>query len=113
MADSRRIIVTGANGFIGSRLVRELVRDGDSVVAFVRDVDRSRERLPEQVELVRWSHSDASGDWRRHLDGAHAIVNLAGASIGQRWTDEHMRRIRDSRVVGTRNLVNALGSASN
>jgi uncharacterized protein len=109
--DKRRIIVTGANGFIGSRIVARLVRDGDTVVAFVRDIERSRPRLPQGVELVKWSHADASGPWRSMIDGADGIVNLAGTSIGQRWTASHKKSVHDSRILGTRHLVEAIAAA--
>jgi hypothetical protein len=110
--EQRRIIVTGANGFIGSRIVERLVRDGARVIGFVRNVERSRSELPDGVELVRWSHDDAEGDWRRHVDGADGVINLAGANIGQRWTESHRKLVRESRVPGTRHLVEAIAAAT-
>lgn len=112
MSKQRRIVVTGATGLIGSRLVRQLTERGDSVVALVRDTARARERVPAGVELVRWSHDSTADEWQRHIDGADAIVNLAGATVGQRWTDSQKRRIRESRVAGTRHLVDAIRDAS-
>lgn len=109
----RRIVVTGANGMIGRRLVKRLLESGDEVHAFVRDLEKSRASVPADAKLVHWSHDSTSNEWRSSIDGAHAIVNLAGASIGERWTTEHKRRIRDSRILGTRHIVDAIAEASN
>jgi uncharacterized protein len=110
--ERRRIIVAGATGFLGTRLVARLVERGDAVIALVRDVARSRSLLPQGVELVQWSDADADGPWRRHIDGADAIVNLAGTSIGVRWNDDVKRRARDSRILSTRHLVDAIAAAA-
>ncbi|HVK37450.1 MAG TPA: TIGR01777 family oxidoreductase [Candidatus Kapabacteria bacterium] len=107
----RRIIVAGATGFLGTRLVGRLVERGDSVTAFVRSVERARRTLRRGVELVPWSDADADGPWRAHVDGADAIVNLAGTSLGERWNEDLKRRARDSRILSTRHLVAAIASS--
>ncbi|QBJ90221.1 TIGR01777 family protein [Streptomyces seoulensis] len=101
--DSSRIAVTGASGLIGSALVRSLTDDGHQVVRLVR-------REPQGPDEVRWdpqeSYVDAAG-----LAGVDAVVNLAGAGIGdKRWTPEYKRMIRDSRVFGTTALAEAVAS---
>ncbi|NEB94747.1 TIGR01777 family oxidoreductase [Streptomyces bauhiniae] len=101
--DSSRIAVTGASGLIGSALVRSLTDDGHQVVRLVR-------REPQGPDEVRWdpqeSYVDAAG-----LAGVDAVVNLAGAGIGdKRWTPEYKRMIRDSRVFGTTALAEAAAS---
>ncbi|MGV9253064.1 TIGR01777 family oxidoreductase [Streptomyces sp. NPDC003697] len=98
-----RIAVAGASGLIGSALVRSLASDGHEVVRLVR-------RAPRGADEVRWDpegqYVDTSG-----LAGCDAVVNLAGAGIGDhRWTDEYKRTIRDSRVLGTAALAEALAS---
>lgn len=101
--DSSRIAVTGASGLIGSALVRSLADDGHQVVRLVR-------REPQGPDEVRWDpqerYVDAAG-----LAGVDAVVNLAGAGIGdKRWTPEYKRMIRDSRVFGTTALAEAAAS---
>ncbi|MFD6114792.1 TIGR01777 family oxidoreductase [Streptomyces yangpuensis] len=96
-----RIAVTGSTGLIGSALVRSLRADGHEVVRFVR-------REPAAPDEARWDpergHVDPAG-----LAGCGAVVHLAGAGIGDhRWTAAYKRKIRDSRVLGTAALANAL-----
>lgn len=98
-----RIAVAGASGLIGGALVRSLASDGHEVVRLVR-------REPRGADEVRWDpeggHVDAAG-----LAGCHAVVNLAGAGVGdRRWTDAYKQRIRDSRVNGTAALARAVAS---
>ena len=95
------VAITGASGFIGPRLARRLQNEGHSV----RALGRRDPGLP-GVEFVRW---DASAEPPpESLRSAGAVVNLAGEPVAQRWNSDVKRRIRESRVLGTRNLVNAL-----
>ncbi|MGW3935786.1 TIGR01777 family oxidoreductase [Streptomyces phaeochromogenes] len=101
--ETSRIAVAGASGLIGSALVRSLTADGHEVVRLVR-------RTPRAKDEVEWDperqYVDAAG-----LVGCDAVVNLAGAGIGDhRWTDEYKRRIRDSRLLGTAALAEAVAS---
>ncbi|MFF7329120.1 TIGR01777 family oxidoreductase [Streptomyces sp. NPDC090306] len=98
-----RIAVAGASGLIGSALVASLTADGHEVVRLVR-------RAPRGADEVRWDperqHVDAAG-----LSGCDAVVNLAGAGIGdRRWTDAYKKTLRDSRVLGTAALAEALAT---
>ncbi|MET9252959.1 TIGR01777 family oxidoreductase [Streptomyces sp. NPDC048182] len=98
-----RIAVAGASGVIGSALVRSLETDGHDVVRLVR-------RPPQGASEVRWDPEagrvDAAG-----LAGCTAVVNLAGAGIGdRRWSEAYKTRIRASRVHGTTALAEALAA---
>ncbi|GLV90687.1 epimerase [Streptomyces lavendulae subsp. lavendulae] len=96
-----RIAVTGSTGLIGSALVRSLRADGHEVVRFVR-------REPAGADEARWDPERGHVD-RAALEGCGAVVHLAGAGIGDhRWTAAYKRKIRDSRVLGTAALANAL-----
>lgn len=101
-----RALVTGATGFIGRRLVRRL---GNPVV-LSRDPERARELLGAGVEVFGWD-PEAGPPAPQCFAGVDTIFHLAGEPIAAgRWTDERKARILDSRVEGTRNLVNALES---
>ncbi|TMB26676.1 MAG: TIGR01777 family protein [Deltaproteobacteria bacterium] len=99
-----KVAVAGANGLIGSNLVRALRARGDEVVPLVRN--------PRHPGEVRWDPR-AGGEWTRALEGVDGIVNLAGANIGgKRWSEEYKKEMRDSRLQPTRALVEAMRAAS-
>ncbi|MET9731571.1 TIGR01777 family oxidoreductase [Streptomyces sp. NPDC006458] len=98
-----RIVVAGASGLIGRALVESLTADGHEVVRLVR-------RQPSAADEARWDprggHVDASA-----LSGCDAVVNLAGAGVGNRpWTKGYREEIRASRVLGTRTLARAVAA---
>lgn len=96
-----KIAVTGASGLIGTALVTRLHSAGHDVVRLVRRAPRARDE-------VRWDPAGGSVDLDG-LAGVDAAVHLAGAGVGdRRWTDAYKRTILDSRVLGTRTLVDAL-----
>ncbi|MFG2371794.1 TIGR01777 family oxidoreductase [Streptomyces sp. NPDC048504] len=98
-----RIAVTGASGLIGSALVRSLTADGHEVVRLVRRAARGADEVCWDPE---GQYVDAAG-----LDGCDAVVNLAGAGVGDhRWTDAYKKQIRDSRVLGTAALAEAVAA---
>lgn len=111
-----RYIITGGTGLIGTALAADLVADGHEVIALSRTPD-TRDGLPEEVRVVGWDARTPEG-WGHLVDGAGAIVNLAGANLAgsgflpSRWTDERKRIIRDSRVNSGRAVVAAVQQAS-
>jgi uncharacterized protein (TIGR01777 family) len=106
-----RVAVTGATGTIGSALVRALLDRGDGVVALTRDPDRAGERLGSVVDARRWANPKAEPAPADALSGCDGVVNLLGERVDQRWSEGAKREIRDSRVLGTRNLVEGLRAA--
>ena len=103
-----RVAVTGATGTIGRAVVAALRERGDEVVALSRDPDRARERLGGEIEAAAWRDPVGESAPAAALAGCDAVINLLGEPIDQRWTAAAKRRIRDSRVLGTRNLLQAL-----
>lgn len=110
-----KVLVTGATGFVGSRLVERLQAEGHSIRVLTRNAQRGRTLFPAtafpQVEVMAYTPL-ASGPWQQALDGCDGVVNLAGAPISERWTSEHKQAIMDSRKVGTAKLVEALAQTS-
>jgi uncharacterized protein (TIGR01777 family) len=105
-----RVVVTGATGLIGRAVVGALRDRGDAVVALSRDEARARERLGAGVEVHAWPDPTSAPPPGDALAGADAVVHLLGEPIDQRWSEETKRRLRDSRVRGTRMLVEALAA---
>jgi uncharacterized protein (TIGR01777 family) len=103
-----RVTVTGATGMIGRALVGELLGRGDEVTALGRDPARARAALPAGVEAVAWPDPKRTPAPPEGLRGRDAVVHLAGERLDQRWSAPVKREVRDSRVLGTRNLVAAL-----
>jgi uncharacterized protein (TIGR01777 family) len=101
-----RILVTGSTGLIGSALIPLLSADGHTVFRMVRSVSASAENE------IFWNPQLGVLN-PAMLEGSDAVVHLAGESIaGARWTPEYKRRLLDSRVQGTRLLVETLLSLS-
>ncbi|MGO9753615.1 MAG: TIGR01777 family oxidoreductase [Solirubrobacteraceae bacterium] len=104
----RRVVITGATGTIGIALSRALSVRGDTVIALSRDVGRAAHALGPGVQVQAWVDPTARPPDVSTLAGADAVVNLLGEPISQRWSAQVKQRIRDSRVIGTRNLVAGL-----
>jgi len=103
-----RVTVTGATGLIGSRLIAGLKRRGDEVTVLSRDPGRARASL--SVEAAAWDAGREPAPTHA-LAGRDAVVHLAGEPVAQRWTSGAKERIRRSRELGTRNLVEGLREA--
>jgi len=97
------ITISGATGMIGSALVTRLREGGHGVRRLVRS---ARDAQPGDV---RWDPSSETLD-ARVLEGSDAIVHLAGAPIARRWTTEHKREIRESRLRGTELIARAVAA---
>ena len=102
-----RVAVTGATGTLGRALVRELRVRGDEGTALSRNGERARAQLG--VDAATWSDPKAERPPADALRGRDGVVHLLGETVAQRWSGEARREIRDSRVLATRNLVDALG----
>jgi uncharacterized protein (TIGR01777 family) len=108
---ANRILITGASGFIGTALARELAASGYDVVALTRNARASRVRFHESIALQEWDGRSAAG-WGRLADGALAIVNLAGDNLAQgRWTRSKKARILQSRMDAGAAAVEAVRAA--
>ncbi len=103
-----RVTITGATGRIGTQLVGALRRRGDDVTVLSRDAARARAALG--VEAVAWRPQDEPAPVAA-LAGRDGVIHLAGEDVAQLWTGDAKPRLRDSRELGTRNLVAGLRAA--
>jgi uncharacterized protein (TIGR01777 family) len=113
-----KIVVAGGTGFLGRPLTAALAQDGHEIVVLTRGSTSSpqadRPRAPvAPTRSVAWSPTGGIGPWAAEIDGAGAVVNLAGESIaGKRWTAAQKQRILDSRVHATRSIASAIRGAA-
>src|SRR5258706_586974 len=89
------VVVSGGSGFVGTRLGSGLIARGHQVTVLTRDASRSRDHLHPKVAVASWA---AGAEWEHVVDGAGAVVNLAGESLAKRWTEKTKERIVASRV---------------
>jgi uncharacterized protein (TIGR01777 family) len=106
-----KVAVTGATGTIGRALVRALLDRGDQVAVLSRSPDKAREALGSEVDAHAWPDPEAQPAPAEALSDADAVVHLAGEAVDQRWNDEAKKKIRESRELGTRNLVAGMKDA--
>jgi uncharacterized protein (TIGR01777 family) len=98
-----KILIGGSHGLVGTALIKSLETDGHEIFRLVRHAPTSKTE-------VEWSPDRYSIALAR-IEGFDAVVNLAGESIAEgRWTDDKKRRIRESRVKGTKLLGDALAN---
>lgn len=103
----KRIVVSGGTGYIGSALVARLIARGDEVTVLTRGEARAY-----NPRRVCWNPYEL-GEWGKVFEGAYAVVHLAGErAVGVRYTEANKRRIYDSRIVTTHNVVAAIAAAS-
>jgi uncharacterized protein len=103
-----RVLVSGVSGPIGTALLPALESSGAAITRLVRSGSISNRT--NSLEIIPWN--PAAPIDPQSVSGFDAVIHLAGESIVGRWTAEKKSRIRDSRVVGTRNLAQALARAS-
>jgi uncharacterized protein (TIGR01777 family) len=106
------IVISGGTGFLGGALARDLGQAGHQVAILSRSLGsglvRTPAGAPAGLRHVGWVPDGTVGPWSSALNGADAVVNLAGERIaGVRWTAAKKARIRDSRVLATRSLTAA------
>jgi uncharacterized protein len=96
-----RVLITGASGLIGTELQKSFAASGDEMLLASR-------KEPTDDRHIKWSFDEGFAEPER-LEGLDVVVHLAGENVsGLRWTDEKKKAIRDSRVLGTRTVVDAL-----
>jgi uncharacterized protein (TIGR01777 family) len=110
-----KVVVTGATGFVGMKLVEHLHGLGDRIVVLARNVQKANGQFPKEffpnIDVVGYNPL-VLGDWTNTISGADAIINLAGEPLaGVRWTDQRKQEIRDSRILTTKVLVEAIAKA--
>lgn len=96
------VVIAGGSGFLGQKLAERLSAEGRRVVVLSR-------RARAAGDSVVWQPDGSAGDLAQHLEGAEAVVNLAGEGIAdRRWSESRKAALRSSRILATRTLTRAV-----
>lgn len=111
-----KVAITGATGFVGSRLVERLHKEGHQVLVLTRNPSAAQKVFPNSafpnLEIIGYTPTE-SGSWQQALAGYDGAVNLAGEPITEgRWTPERKQEILNSRKLGTQKIVEAIAKAN-
>src|SRR4030042_712700 len=103
-----KILITGGTGFVGTQLTSRLIKDGHEVTILTRSWKGAKGSSPG----ISYLEGDPTkkGPWQEAIKNHDAVINLAGASIFSKWTDEHKKAIRESRVSTTQNIIEGIPS---
>jgi len=106
-----KVAITGATGFVGSRLVERLQAQGHQPLILTRN-RASADRAFPTLEIVAYTPTE-SGSWQQAIAGCDAVVHLAGEPIAEsRWTPERKQEILKSRQLSTQKIVEAIAQAN-
>lgn len=110
-----KVAITGATGFVGSRLVERLQKEGMGAVVLTRNTALAQKVFPfaafPNVEIVSYTPTK-SGAWQSAIATCDGVVNLAGEPIGEgRWTPQRKQEILESRKLVTQKIVEAIATA--
>jgi uncharacterized protein len=104
-----KFFMTGGTGFVGSYLSKRLAQQGHVITILTRST-RPQSGADPAITFVQGDPNEP-GSWTQILPEHDVVINLAGASIFVRWTEENKKIIRNSRVLTTRHIVEALAAA--
>jgi uncharacterized protein (TIGR01777 family) len=103
-------MITGATGPIGQNLVNKLIAEDYEISIFTQNFESAREKLPSVKSIIKWDYNKPD-EWKENLNGTDVVVHLAGANLGaRRWNEEYKKLAYESRIISTRNLVEAIKS---
>jgi hypothetical protein len=111
-----KVAITGATGFVGTRLVERLHADGHQILVLTRNLSAAGKVFPKSafpnLEIVAYTPTQ-SGAWQDAIAGCDGVVNLAGEPIAEkRWTRQQKQEILNSRKLGTQKIVEAIALAN-
>lgn len=106
-----KILITGATGLIGKELGKALVEKGHELFVITRHVERARELLPFPCTLIAGDLDQGPLKNQPELRTIDAVINLMGETVSKRWTERRKRNIYESRILGTRHVIESLVNA--
>lgn len=106
-----KVAITGATGLIGTKITNLLKEGGHEITVLTRNVSKAKAALPQADDFVEWSPKQ-NRELQNAINGKNAVIHLAGENLmSSRWTEEHKKKVRESRVLGAREIVDAIKKA--
>ncbi len=106
-----KIVISGGTGFIGAYVLRHLSKGPHEIVLFTRSGNRTETIEAATVRYVHWN-AYAAGVWMNEIDGTDVVINLVGKNVvEERWNERAKQEMYDSRIIPTKLIVDAIGSA--
>lgn len=102
-----KVVVTGATGFVGQVLVRQLLDGGHEVVVLTRNIAKAALSLGSKCKYFQWADMDTLPPIEA-FEGVDGVINLMGETISKRWDEHQKKKIVSSRINGTRRLIEAI-----
>lgn len=110
---SKKIIITGATGLIGSHLSLVLLEKGYEIIVFTREKQKGKSIISNSIEYIEWNYNKPEY-WHDKFNNVYGVIHLAGASLaGKRFTESYKQKVMNSRKISTRNIVSAMSSVKN
>ena len=104
-----KVFITGGTGFVGTTLTQKLAQEGHEVTVLTRSI-----KTPPALQGISYAEGDPTqkGRWQEKLAAQDVVINLAGAPILKKWSEEYKGEIRSSRIDTTRKIVSAINAAT-
>lgn len=108
-----KIVISGGSGFLGRKLIQTLLQQQHELIVLTRSiVDKNKQDTP-HLHYKTWNPLSDDKTWTQWIDGADAVIHLAGAPASKRWTKKHKQAIMESRSVITRYLSDSINASIN
>lgn len=107
-----KVVVTGATGFVGQVIVKQLLAAGDEVVVLTRNVAKAAISLGSSCKYFQWDDMNNPPPIEAFA-GAEGVINLLGETISKRWDEQQKKKIYNSRINGTKRLVEIIEKLTN
>lgn len=110
----KRIVITGATGLIGKRIIPILIEKGFVITIFTRNIESAKNKFKHlSIKYVNWDYKQPIDNIIGIINGCDLIINLTGASIGdRRWDSEYKKIIHDSRILTTKYITEAISKCN-
>ena len=110
---SKKVIITGGTGLIGSHLSKALSAKGYKIIIFTRKKQPVKSNYSDNEKFIEWDYNHQE-EWQHQIENTHGVIHLAGANLsGKRFTKSYKQEVINSRKLSTRNIVRIFSSLKN